>query len=486
MEKLRDHTVNDLEDWTKRVEDIAAGFGLDWYPQEFEIVDYEMMLGTLAYHGIPSYYPHWSFGKAYERQATLYKYGLTYLPYELVINSNPSIAYLMNENPLPLQILIIAHVYAHNNFFKNNVNFQKGTRAELALEFFKASADRVRSYVSDPSIGIKKVEKCLDAVHALMYHRSRIPGATYMTQDKKLLAPSSGSQNPEDDQWSHLEQKRSNKKQLPTIFPIEPEENLLLFMRDNSPRRLEDWEKDLMTVGAESFAYFLPQIDTKNMNEGWASYWHNKIIRALPLSADMRLAIADYHSRVVRPPENPLSINPYHIGIETWSDIFRRYEKPTAEEIKEYGLAGGEGLRQIFHVMRTANDASFFRAYLTQELMTRLNLLSYKVEGNNILVDELSNDDSWKRIKRLLIRDVGLGSMPVIKITDADYEHARSLYLKHEFDGRNMDKEYTQRTLEHVYYFWGRNLYLETATYKRKAPFVYKFDGKHHFASRKK
>src|SRR3989344_8680434 len=113
MEELRDYTVKDLEDWTKRIEDVAAGFELDWYSQEFEVVDYEMMLGIMAYHGIPSYYPHWSFGKAYERQATLYRYGLTYLPYELVINSNPSIAYLMNENPLPLQILIIAHVYAH-------------------------------------------------------------------------------------------------------------------------------------------------------------------------------------------------------------------------------------------------------------------------------------------------------------------------------------------------------------------------------------
>lgn len=486
MKELRDYTVHDLEDWTKRIEDVAAEFGLDWYPQEFEIVDYEMMLGTLAYHGIPSYYPHWSFGKAYERQATLYKYGLTYLPYELVINSNPSIAYLMNENPLPLQILIIAHVYAHNNLFKNNTNFQNGTRAELALEFFKASADRVRSYRSDPSIGVKLVEKCLDAAHALMYHRSRIPGTSYIPQDKKVLALSTESKNPPDDQWDHLKQRRTDKKQNPTGFPVEPEENLLLFMRDNSPRRLEDWEKDLMTIAAESFAYFLPQIETKNMNEGWASYWHNKIIRALPLSADIRLATADYHSRVVRPSETPLSVNPYYIGIETWSDIFKRYQESSGEDKNKHGLTSGEGSKQIFHVMRTANDASFFRAHLTQELMARLNLLSYKVEGNDVLVNELPDDDSWKRIKRLLIRDVGLGSMPVIKIIDADYEHARNLYLKHEFDGRNLDKEYTQKTLEHVYYFWGRNLYLETSTYKRRLPFIYKFDGKRHSGYRRK
>lgn len=451
MEEMREYTVQELEDWSKRIEDVVGSFGLDWYPQEFEIVDYEMMLGILSYNGIPSYYPHWSFGKAYERQSTLYKYGLTYLPYELVINTNPSIAVLMNENPLPLQILTMAHVYGHNNFFKNNVNFQKGTRAELALEFFRASAERIRSYIADPSIGLKKVEQCIDAAHALKYHSSRIPGDRYVTQEEKTKK-------------ARTESPGRDLK----IFPIEPEENFLLFIRDHSPKRLEDWQKDIMTTVAESFDYFKPQILTKIMNEGWASYWHHKIIRTLPLSPDLRLAIADFHSRVVRPPENPMMINPYYTGIEIWRDISQRQPE------------------RLFHAMRTAGDASFLRAYLTQELMAEMGFFSYKTAGQAIVVDEVVEEDSWKKLKQLMIRDTGLGSVPVIHILHADYEDARSLYLKHFFDGRNLEQQYTQKTLEYVHYFWGRPIFLETATFKRKAPFIYKYDGKAHTKYRRR
>ena len=479
-------TASDLEKWSEKIEKIASSFGLDWYPQEFEIVDYETMLGLMAYHGIPSYYPHWSFGKAYERQATLYEYDFAGLPYELVINTNPCAAYLMNENSLALQILTMAHVYAHNNFFKNNTNFSRGTRAELALEFFHASAERIRSYGADPSIGQEKVEKLLDAAHALMWHCSQVPGIGYVSQKEKKQKILAGVNESHTDRWGHLKEKEKTEPPDLNKLPIKPEENFLLFIRDHSPRKFEDWEVDILTIAAETLDYFKPQILTKIMNEGWASYWHDRIIRSLGLPADLLLEINQSHSAVICPPDNPLTINPYFVGIKVWQDIFRKYEEPTDEEKERYAIKGGEGAKQIFHVMRTGNDSSFLRAYLTKELMTDLFFLKYGASGDQFIVDELVEENNWKKIRNLLARDVGLGLVPDIRIKDADHNGSRSAYLVHNFDGRHLDKEYAKRALEHFYYLWGRPVVLETTTYRRRSPYIYQYDGKSHSQNRKK
>lgn len=480
MSSVNKWTVLDLEEWAKKIEDIASSFGLDWYPQEFEVVDYETMLGLMTYHGLPSYYPHWSFGKAHERQVTLYEYGLVGLPYELVINTTPCVAYLMNENSLALHILTMAHVYAHNNFFKNNINFLKSTRAELILEFFHASAERIRSYRADPSIGSMKVERFIDATHALMWHCSRIPGVGYLPQKDKEQEKVAKINDLHAIQWEHLKEKEKIAPSDLDKFPIEPEENLLLFIRDHSPRKFEDWEADILTIVAETFDYFKPQILTKIMNEGWASYWHNRIIRSLGLPADLLLAIDKSHSDVVCPPENPLMINPYFVGIKVWQDIFRRYEKPTDEEKEKYGIRGAEGAKQIFHVMKTGNDSSFLRAYLTKELMTDLFFFRYGVSGEEFIVDEIVEEDNWRKIRDLLARDMGLGLVPDIRIINADHDSSMSIYLIHTFDGRYLDRDYAQKTIEHLYYLWGRPVFMETRTSKKQAPHIYKFDGKNH------
>lgn len=486
MSTEQGYFIPDLEEWNKRIEDLAASFGLDWYPQEFELVDDSMIMSTIAYSGMPSHYPHWSFGKAYERQKTLYKYGMGGLPYELVINSNPSIAYLMDTNPLALQILTMSHVYGHNDFFKNNINFRKGTRAELALEFFRASADRVRSYISDPSIGAAAVEEALDCAHALMYNCPRVPGTKYVSQEEQRKELLDGSKNVPEDEWSHLSTKKvpvvPNLKRL----PLKPEESLLLFLRDYSARRLEEWEKDILTIVYETFSYFMPQIMTKIMNEGWASYWHYKIGRALNLPASLRVSLANFHSMVVRSAENPFVINPYHLGFTIWNDIERRYENPTDEEKEKYSLKGGEGMEQIFRVRRTANDASFLEAYLTKDLMVELNLFSFVADEDEAYVDELPDDDSWKQIRQTLVRDVGMGSFPVIKVIDGDGSGARSLVLKHEFDGRHLDSKSAKKTIQCAYHFWGRPVSLETTTFKRHVPYVFSYDGEKSSQSRKK
>jgi stage V sporulation protein R len=159
-------TVQDLEAWDARIREHVAAFGLDCFSQEFELCDHTQMLGYMAYSGMPAHYPHWSYGKAYEKLKTLYDHGVSGLPYEMVINSSPSLAYLMRDNSLCLQILTIAHVYGHNDFFKNNFTFS-ATRAEHTLSTFKSHADRVRTYVDSPGIGYDRVESILDAAHAL-------------------------------------------------------------------------------------------------------------------------------------------------------------------------------------------------------------------------------------------------------------------------------------------------------------------------------
>ena len=166
-------TMRDLEYWDDKVREHVAEIGLDCYPQEFEVCDQNSMLGYMAYHGMPSHYPHWSFGKAFEQTKTMYDHGVSGLPYEMVINSDPALAYLMRDNSLCLQILTIAHVYGHNDFFKNNFTFSSATDARETLASFKARADRVRSYIEDPSIGGEAVEEFLDAAHALSFNRSR-------------------------------------------------------------------------------------------------------------------------------------------------------------------------------------------------------------------------------------------------------------------------------------------------------------------------
>ena len=169
-------TLRDLEYWDDKIREKVAEFGLDCYPQEFEVCDQNAMLGYMAYHGMPSHYPHWSFGKAFEQTKTMYDHGVQGLPYEMVINSNPCLAYLMRDNSLCLQVLTIAHVYGHNDFFKNNFTFTTATNAAETLASFKTRADRMRRYIEDPSIGSEQVELFLDAAHALSFSALAQPG----------------------------------------------------------------------------------------------------------------------------------------------------------------------------------------------------------------------------------------------------------------------------------------------------------------------
>mgnify|MGYP005836232881 FL=1 len=454
---MRDYTIADLEQWDERIRSVAEGFGLKPYPQEFEICDYKEMIGYEAYAGMPAHYPHWSFGKAYEKRETLYQLGIVGLPYEMVINSNPTLAYLLRDNSLLLQILTIAHVYGHNDFFRNNRTFSL-TRPEYTLERFKAHADRVRSYTEDPSIGAGKVERILDAAHALQFQCRRARGVKKRSEeDQKRSALEKA--RPRQDPFRSIHARQEIRPPDLNRVPMEPEDDILLFIRDHNPY-LETWERDLLTIVIERADSFLPQIETKIMNEGWASYWHYRILNALDLDPNLQFEFMMRHNQVIRPLRG--GINPYHLGYKIFEDIFRRWETPSRKEQEEFGRPGGQGLEKIFQVREADRDESFLRQYLTEELVRELDLFRHEKRGTERVISHVATPEDWRTVKETLLKSVGLGTVPVIRIVEVRIHGNHEMILRHEFDGRELDAEYAERTLRYIRQLWGRKVVLET------------------------
>jgi stage V sporulation protein R len=458
------YNIEDLQEWNQRVVELVEKLGLDPYPQEFEVCDYEQMLSYMVYSGMPSHYPHWSYGKAFEKLKTLYDYGLSGLPYEMVINSNPCIAYLMRDNTLALQILTIAHVYGHNDFFKNNFTFRT-IRAEFTIETFKAHANRVRQYVEDPSIGLEKVERILDAAHALSLQCRRNLSIRKQTEAEQKDAKLRDSKPATDPFQSVHRRKEWVSPDLDKI-PVAPEEDILLFIRDHNPQ-LAEWEKDLLTIVHEQAQYFIPQIETKIMNEGWASFWHKRILEALDLPQGLKIEFLIRHTQVLSP--TPGGLNPYYIGMKVWEDIEQRWSHPDREEEKRPGAKKKSAAEKLFEVREVERDSSFLRRYLTEELVRELNLFEYQSRGNEKVISRVADEDNWQSIKDTLIQNVGTGTIPVIKVEDADYNNNRGLFIKHGHDGRDLQLEYAEKTLQYLRQLWGREVILETTVNDKKS-----------------
>ncbi|MEW6382016.1 MAG: SpoVR family protein [bacterium] len=451
------YQIKDLKEWDEKILKIVHEVGLDCYPQEFEICDHNDMLGYMAYTGMPSHYPHWSFGKAFERQKTMYKLGVSGLPYEMVINSNPCLAYLMKDNTLLLQILTIAHVYGHNDFFKNNITFAN-TPSGYVIEMFKSHADRIREYIEDPSIGERAVEEIIDAAHALRYQSRRNLRVRRLSLKEQRNQALERAQKQYED-FDYLKGRPAYVAPDIHKIPFEPEEDLISFIRDYNSL-LEDWQKDLLTIVAEENQYFLPQIETKIMNEGWASYWHYQILNRLDLPQGLHFEFMKRHNQVICPHVGGL--NPYHLGFKMFENIFQRWENPEREDREELGLPGGEGLKKLFQIRESDRDQSFLRQYLTRELMQELDLFQHEQQGNDRVITKVSDEENWKKVRDTLILNVGMNRVPVIHIIDANYEHQQKLLLRHQYDGRELDLGYAQHTMRYLYRLWSRPVVMET------------------------
>lgn len=445
---MADYSIRELEIWSRRIEEIAKESGLDCYEQEFELVSYEEMTSYEAYSGMPSHYPHWSYGKAYERIRTLNKYNLSGLPYEMVINSNPCIAYLMKDNSLLLQILTMAHVYAHNDFFKNNRLFRSGTRAENTVEMFKNHADRVREYIRDPSIGYMKVEKVLDAAHALRYQCDRTIGAKRLTEDELRERLKNRSKKPAGD-FPLLGPKPSYTDE-PDLkrLPLEPEEDLLYFI--GTYGRLESWQKDIIDIVREETRYFVPQIETKIMNEGWSSFWHYMILNRLELPQRLHFEFLRRHNQVIRPYEG--RINPYFLGFKIFMNLYEKNDRKTDK---------------VFEARAVERDETFIRRYLTKELCVEMKLYEYEKHGSEYVVSEVPDDKGWMKIRDTIASAAGFGSLPVVRVTDWNRKD-NTLLLEHLYDGRELDLTYANETLKHFVDLWEGKVILNTVVEGKK------------------
>lgn len=466
--------IEDLQVWDEKIKVFVEKYKLNCYPQEFEICDHNEMLGYMAYSGMPSRYGHWSWGKSFEKQKTLYDYGVSGLPYEMVINSNPCLAYLMRDNSLLLQVLTMAHVYGHNDFFANNFTFTSGTKAEYTIEMFRNHADRMASYMDDPSIGIDLVEDVVDNAHALSYNCTRNLGITKLSQAEQRQRAWEKSTPAPDPNWEIHPKKEFHAPELNKV-PLEPEEDVLGFIATYNPY-LPEWKRDVLRIVEEEAKYFMPQIETKIMNEGWASYWHFKILNALNLPQGMHLEFLVKHNQVIRP--HPGGLNPYHLGFIIWHDIERRWNSgetgvewsETKDEPQPYTDENDSpGRKKMFEVRKSDRDSSFLRRFLTPEIMRELDLFQHEKRGKERIVTKVADDESWQEIKENMIRGTGTSSIPVIKVEDADFGKNRTLHLKHYHDGRDLQLEYAEHTLRHVQKLWEREVVLETEVSGRRS-----------------
>jgi len=420
---MSDWSFDDLTKWDEKICEIAKSRGLDWYEIAYESCDYFEMIGNMAYHGMPSHFPHWSYGKSFERTHSMYNAGLEGLPYELIINSNPSIAYLMLENPLYLQILIMAHCVGHSDFFKNNRCF-KDTDAEHVTRKFRSARKRIQNYIENPHIGIENVENIVDACHSVQYQIDRRGRFRLEEKDlKKSLIDKINS-----DKNKVYKKIDLNKK------PLEPEFDILLFILENS-NKLEDWERDIIEIVRSESYYFMPQIRTKIMNEGWASFWHYKILNELELPDSLHIPFLKTHNQVLRPWGG--RINPYHLGFE----IFKKIEEKF-------------GIEECFTAREVFSDESFIMQYLTEEHARELNLFTYSPKGRknpDWSIDDVVDEEGWPEVRQALISSIGSNSIPVIYVNELK---DRTLILQHEHDGRDLELDYADNCVKNISKLW--------------------------------
>ncbi|WP_166705030.1 stage V sporulation protein SpoVR [Bacillus albus] len=449
------------------ITEIATGFGLDFYPMRYEICPAEIIY-TFGAYGMPTRFSHWSFGKQFFRMKLQYDLGLSKI-YELVINSDPCYAFLLDTNSLIQNKLIVAHVLAHCDFFKNNIRFSN-TKRDM-VESMSATAERVKAY--EHKYGKAEVETFLDAVLAIQEHIDPSlmrPKLAWSIDDlEEEVEKKKASQY--DDLWNlddrNKKRERSNVRKKKKI-PPQPEKDLLLFIEEYS-RELEDWQRDILTMMREEMLYFWPQLETKIMNEGWASYWHQRILREMDLTSDEAIEFAKLNAGVVQPSKT--SINPYYLGIKMFEDIEERYNNPT-EEMKRRGVKPGSGRDKIFEVREIEWDVSFLRNYLNKDLVMREDMYLFQRQGKEYKVI----DKEWEHVRDQLVNMRTNGGFPYLVVEDGDYLKNGELYIKHSYEGIELDLKYLEKVLPYIHQLWGRTVHMESIVESKGV--VFSYDGK--------
>ncbi len=450
----------------------ARRFGLDTYANQLEVITAEQMMDAYASVGMPVNYRHWSFGKQFIATERSYRRGQMGLAYEIVINSDPCIAYLMEENTLPMQALVIAHAaYGHNSFFKGNYLFRMWTDASSIVDYLVYA----RTYIAEceERHGLEAVEQTLDSCHALMDHgvdRYRRPQKLSLAQEQMRRAEREVYlQQQVNDLWRTLPRAADRKvEEARRRFPEEPQENLLYFIEKHAPL-LEPWQREIVRIVRKAAQYFYPQRQTQVMNEGWATFWHYTLLNSMYeeglLTDGFMLEFLQSHTNVVAQPPGG-RINPYALGFAMFSDLKRICEAPTDEDRRWFpDIAGSDWVKTLDYAMRNFKDESFVGQYLSPELMRRFRLFAVRDEESEaeLEVAAIHDDAGYRHLREALARQYDINHRePNVQVWSVDTRGDRSLTLRHvQQAGRALNDE-ADEVLRHVARLWGFRVILES------------------------
>jgi len=454
----------------------AHEYGLDFFDVVFEVVDFRTMNQIAAYGGFPTRYPHWRWGMEYEKLSKRDAYGMGRI-YELVINNDPCYAYLQESNALADQKLVMSHVFGHADFFKCNAWFAKtdrsmiNTMANHAMRVDRHTEKHGRDTVE------RFIDACLSVEHLIdpysvyapgegdagtapvasegSVHATRLPSKGYMDP---FINPR-GRLDAERAEATKREQERQGKD------PIRPTRDVLLYLLRNAP--LDEWQRDIVTIVREEAYYYAPQAMTKVMNEGWATYWHTKLMTEHFAEASEIVQYADQHSGVVHMPAG--GFNPYKIGVELLRDIENRYDR--GRHGPEWERLGGLGERErhddrsmrgrekLFEIRRFYNDVTFLDEFLTEEFVERAKMYRYVRDPSTGEVKVASRD--WKRVKQELLARLSNMGQPFIYVVDGNYRNRGELYLAHQWNGLEVDLAKAGEVLKGLRMLWGRPVHVQ-------------------------
>ena len=462
-------------------------YGLDTYANQVEVIASEQMIDAYSSVGLPINYHHWSFGKQFVATEQTYRRGQMGLAYEIVINSDPCIAYLMEENTLPMQALVIAHAcYGHNSFFKGNYLFRTWTSADAIIDYLVFA----RGYIAhcEERYGQEEVELLLDSCHALMNHgvdRYKRPSPLSMAEEKRRQQEREAYlQSQINDLWRTLPPTDENGNGEPEVrWPEEPQENLLYFIEKNAPL-LEPWQREILRIVRKISQYFYPQRQTQVMNEGWATFWHYTLLNRLYdegfVNDGFMMEILQSHTSVIfQPPfDAPYysGINPYALGFAMMRDIRRICEEPTAEDRAWFpDIAGQDWLEVLDFAMRNFKDESFIAQFLSPRVMRELRLFAVTDDDREetLEISAIHEDAGFQSVRQALADQYNLGSRePNIQVFNVDRWGDRSLTLRHTRYNRRPLADNIDEMLRHVRRLWGFPVRLESVDQEGRVQLV--------------
>jgi len=472
----------ELERVQQKMEQHARDYGLDFFPTVFELVDAEQLHAVAAFGGFPTRYPHWRFGMEYEQLSKGYTYGLQKI-YELVINNNPCYAYLLRSNGLTDHKLVMAHVYGHCDFFKNNAWFGRTNRK--MIDAMANHGNRIRRYMD--RFGVDEVEDFIDTclsiddlidIHSPFVKRStesnRYEFREHTEEGHEPPRPRKFAAkhymdryvNPPDVLADELEERRREQEEKANLYPAEATRDVMRFLLESAP--LKRWQADVLSIIRDEAYYFAPQGQTKIMNEGWATYWHSTIMTRHGIEPADLICYADHCSGTLA--SSPTRLNPYKLGVELFRDIEERWDKgrfgddyDRCEDMaarRDWDTGAGLGREKIFEVRRIHNDLTFVDEFLTLDFCRRHKLFSFGYNDNSGYYEIESRE--FDKIRRRLLFGLTNMGRPIILVRDGNHKNRGELYLEHRYNGMELKVSYAADTLANLHRIWRRPVHIET------------------------